>query len=228
MTTKERAWRDALPRSLSLVGIAAAAILVLVAAVAWSELSDISLRSIFQDPSQTAGIGPLTGAMSHVGVLLWWAAAVIALFAAYLLRGLPARQDARRFLVGAGFIGCYLAIDDLFLLHEAVLNKNMPLPQPGILAIMALVIAVYFIAFRTFVRTTAWPLLLIAGAMFAGSLAIDLVENLGVFLDAWKPPSYIVFVEESFKWLGIVAWATYLIGVSATASRPSTIDLTSP
>ena len=118
-----------------------------------------------------------------------------------------------------GLINVYLTFDDLFLLHEQVINKATPLPQPGVLAITALVIGLFLYRYRSFVRTSAWPVLLTAGVMFAASLAIDFVSDLGNYRGAWETPEAATFVEESFKWLGIVAWTTYIIGLSAETVR---------
>ena len=218
MRQRTRPLSDAITRRNALL-IAGGAILVLVLAVAASGLFETPLFAIVSDPFTTTDAGVLTGAVSHLGVLLWWAGATIALFAAHVLRGKPGQREARRFLLGSGLISAYLTFDDLFLLHEQVLNKITPLPQPGVLAITALVTGLFLYRYRSFVRTTAWPVLLTAGAMFAASLAIDFVSDVGVYADAWELPKAATFLEESFKWFGIVAWATYIIGLSAEVVR---------
>ena len=99
--------------------------LVFMAAVVlqpWIDPADL-----LRDPLAVAELKPAEcckvyyGAVSNLGVLLWTAGAAIALFGAGLALALGRPAGEAGLLLAAGMLTGFLAIDDLFLVHENVL-----------------------------------------------------------------------------------------------------------
>ena len=97
----------------------------------------------------------------------------------------------------------------LFLMMDLLGNV------PVFLAVLVAVFAWCLYAHRALVRRTDPLLVTIAVLMFGTSLAVDFVSDLGHYLDAWETEGWSVFVEDSFKWLAVVAWTTFLVRVAA-------------
>ncbi|NKB88807.1 MAG: hypothetical protein GKS06_11370 [Acidobacteria bacterium] len=73
---------------------------------------------LIRDVTQVAGLPPVTGALSQLGLLLWAAAAAICFFVAGI--NWTANPAVRRFLVASAVFTTVLALDDTFLWHERV------------------------------------------------------------------------------------------------------------
>ena len=168
-----------------LVVIACAAVLALVVALVIGGVRDVPLTDVVEDPAATTGTSPLTGALSNLGVLVGCTGAAVALFSAALLSRTGGDRMVVRFLLLGGLLAAYLTIDDLYLIHDELV-VGTPLPQPAFLGLLVLAFAWYLVTFRHTVATTEWPLLLLAGVLFGGSLGIDFLSDLGKYLDAWR------------------------------------------
>jgi hypothetical protein len=142
---------------------------------------------------------PLLGAVSNLGILAWTASASICLFAALLLV-LEARRNAAAFALAGGLLTGLLALDDLFMLHEAVLPPR-GIPQPVVLGIYLALAAAYGFVFRRHLLAARWPVLALAALAFGVSLAIDQFHPL--------PRRFHTFAEELAKFVGILAWLAF-------------------
>lgn len=186
-------------RSLAILAISA--VLVLVAVAAARLVLDVPVPSMTRDPLVLAGAHPLTGILSQLGVLCWFAGAAISLFAA----GLPVVGSAALFLRCTGLLSAGLALDDFFQFHDYIVPKMLGLPEK--LAHLAIILAVvsWLFCFRGPILATRWPILLAALALLAGSMGFDLVlEPLFRGLGEWS-----ALAEDGPKWLGIVFWLAY-------------------
>jgi hypothetical protein len=182
----------ALAPTLVLVYGAGVAVLLLFHLAA--DITGRSFYSFIRDPTSVRRGGDyLTGSLSNLGVLVWWTGAVAAALAGYLRRhdwrGLP--------LLAAGLFTGWLALDDLFLLHETFFPRR-GIGERTVIAAYPLVAAAYALLFRDFLRRSEWILLASAAALFAASIAIDFTTN----VPRW---------EDSAKFLGIVGWTAFLV-----------------
>ena len=187
---------------------------LLLAALALGAVVDRPLAYFTRDPSATLGAPLYVGLLSHVGVLVWWSCAVVCALAWALRR----RDDERRStaLFAAAGITAYLALDDLFQIHEVVFPDMIGISQLAVIAAYALALAAYVAFFRRFVRESDWPLLALAVAFFAASVALDTLGD----AVGWKNH----LLEDGAKLFGIVAWSAYFvrIGVATIAGVPFT------
>jgi hypothetical protein len=194
-----------LPATIAFAG--GACILVLGAAVALVLATDHPFSYFSRDPAAQAGESPSIGFVSHAGVLLTWAAAVVCLSSGRLVA--PARGwiEASPLLV-AGVGTAYLALDDLFLLHEDVYPTKLGVGQELVLAVYLLLAIAFLWRFRDVLRRHEWPLLALAGCALGGSLALD-VTNYLVSSRVER------FFEESLKLFGLAFLCAYFLRLSA-------------
>ena len=164
-----------------------------------------------RDPAAQANIHPLSGLLSSLGVLLWFATASICLFGSWLLR----RQHAENFefLLGGGLISLYLSLDDFFMIHESLAPIYIGAGDTTMYAAIGISVVYFLFHFRkTVLHSNYFRLLLALGFLFASILFDEAFDRLGVIPEDWG-----YYFEDGFKWLGIVMWAGYFI--------PTTRDL---
>lgn len=191
----------------------ALALLGVVAAAAWT--TGIPPARFTMDPAALAGSHPLLGVVSNIGVLLWTAAAAISLFTAMLLHGRRAQREHARFLLVAGLLTAWLALDDLFMLHEWLFPIVLGIPQAIVLAAYAAIVGLFLVRFGALIARTDMLLLGFALAFFAASVAADQLP--GAWFGAW---GWLYLLEDGCKLLGITGWAGHLSSVAASALEP--------
>lgn len=192
--------------------------MVVCAAVVLHSLTDVSFYALFMDPVARLGGHFYTGAGSHLGVLVAVAAASVAFYSALLMRAAD-RRRLTSFLIAAGLFTLYLAMDDLFLVHEEVLPAILNVDQ-------SLILMMYGVVFAGF----AWRyrhellghdrLLLGAAIMFvAFSIVLDIFDENGVTFRGE------FMLEEGTKLMAIVGWAAFLMRRSFFAMRGEEVSL---
>lgn len=145
------------------------------------------------------------GAVSNLGVLMWMGGAAVCLFAAAVIVTQGLRPGAVVFLAAAGLLTGFLAIDDLFLVHENVLPA-FGVPEPVTYAAYGMLGLAYLAtSWREILNHNVF--LLAAGVVLLGtSVTIDwLVHS--------DHPLRIV-LEDGAKLTGIAAW----VGFHVTAA----------
>jgi nifR3 family TIM-barrel protein len=156
-----------LSRQLRLVG---PVVLVSFAAVGTVYLLAYGLAKAFErepillteDPANIFDSPPYTAAFQYVGFLGWWAAAVLSGTAALLLRA-NGRNDVAMPLGGLSFISMLLLLDDMFLVHESVLDAHLGIPQSVTFIAYAVAATWFFWHVREFVLRSDWLLLVMPG-----------------------------------------------------------------
>lgn len=145
------------------------------------------------------------GLMSTLGVLVWTATGAVTLFIALFMLRAGLGRDRWLALLMAGTISLTFAVDDVFLVHENLAPK---LGVPQLVVLSAYVIAALVYALANWRRLIAYNpgLLGLACGLLALSLGFDL---LGVKGDATT-----IVLEDSAKFVGIVAWATYHVALA--------------
>ena len=164
------------------------------------------------------------GALSNLGVMLWTFAGASCIVAggAFLMRRPGGGSDphackhAALYFFAAGFLSIIFAIDDMYLLHEAV-GPYFGVPEAYVLGGYA-ALAMAFVA-RFFKRIFAFSPLFFSMAvmLLAASFATDLANDL---IGLGAP----LAVEDSAKFLGISAWAAYFFR-SACHALASSLEI---
>lgn len=183
---------------LALLYAAIAIVLTVVFAVA--SALDQAITDTLRDPIIVLRGRFGTGVVSNLGVLLWWSAAAAATFAGALL--LRTGRAAGGALLAAGALTGILALDDLFLGHEA-LEQKAGMPDPATYAVYGLAVIVIAYVYRAYWRRTELILPLLAVVGFALSIFADL---------AYPGTNYpFAVIEDCAKFAGIATWAVYLV-----------------
>jgi len=151
------------------------------------------------DPAALAGLPWYTGLISNVGVLGWTVAAVAAAAGARVC-ALGDRPAAARFLRQAALLGGLLTIDDLFLLHSSVFPEAFGVSKRVILIGYLALAGMWVLGNTAEIRRTRWGLLAAAGCALVVSVGIDQFA---------RTQDWALVAEDTAKFLGIAAWATY-------------------
>lgn len=171
-----------------------------------AEITGQPFRHFSRDPlSVRRGAEYYTGSLSSIGVLIWWTGAVAATLAAC-----ARRHDSRAIpLLAAGMLTGWLALDDLFLLHETFFPRR-GVSEQAVIAAYGLLAAAGGWLFRDFLRQSEWILLLSASGFLVTSVVIDRVHDVAMW-------------EDSAKFLGIVGWTAFLVRAAlfALTDRPA-------
>lgn len=192
------------------VVLAAASSLLVLGSVAFAAAFGIPSFDLLADPAYVADRPAYTGAVSQAGVLAWTAGAAVALFVGAMA--------GSRVLRDLGLLTAFLALDDVFLLHDEVL------PFPEVLFFAALGTVVLLVLRRHGAELRAdrtRPALATAVVLLAFSVVSDVS-----MLD--KVTEIAAVVEETFKAAGIAVWAGALMLLSAdrvraVAARPGPV-----
>ena len=190
--------------TLALLGVAwAAAALVLLMASAAGMVLDRPLGDFTMDPV-TALEGPAyIGFVSSVGAAVWSVGCGACLVGALTLDG-----RARLPFGFGGLLTALLLADDLFLIHEAYIER-VGLPMIAAPMIYAGLAIGYFVGFRDFIRRHGIWLLPIAGAFLAASAGVDTaLEEDAPFV-----------VEDGTKLFGIVTWTSFFVAATVGELR---------
>lgn len=203
---RQRALRDQLPSVAPLLAgwVTAAALLAVVAAQ-----RAVPLETLFLDATFLSGEPWYTGVLSDLAVFGWTTATVTAVGGAWVAAQTD-RPSAARFLRGAAMVSAILLADDLLQLHADLLRFT-GLPKVARQALVVLPALVWLARYLAEILRTRWVVLVGALAGFVTSVTVD---TLGP-----GDSTVSLFVEDSAKLLGILAWAQYLVLTSLDIAR---------
>ncbi len=168
---------------------------------------------MFLDPLTSAEFAPKCcppyyGFISTLGVMLWTMTAAIALFVAIVIFISRNNLNLLNFALTSGILSGWLALDDAFLLHEKVFPA-LGVAQNLVMGIYVLLTLLYVAAsWKTIFRFDFW-ILVFGGAAFAASLFID------IYFSSLLP--YLVYLEDSAKFIGIFCWMSFHVSALARA-----------
>jgi hypothetical protein len=173
----------------------------------------ITFRDLMEDPNELYGHS-YYGVLSSLGVLLWCAAAVICLFASLLLRRLRRSAEAAGYLLCLGALSAWIALDDLYQIHEHL--QLLHIPRLATYGLYATIASAMLIRFRAVAANTPYLIAAVAAVGFAVHSWLDVVrppENLALWKDFW---------EDGAKFIGIAGWLAYVSRVAAAPFAPET------
>lgn len=182
------------------------AALPLLAVVTMYRLHDVQISLMTRDPTGIAGIHPLAGFLSSLGVLMWWTAASVWLFSALLHRA-AGDGPKLRFALASGALSMYLGLDDLFQFHERLAPRHLGVPERVVLTAIVLSAALYLVTFRRQILRAQGSLLAVAFGFLAASVAFDSVLASWI----WRLKGWTYLFEDGSKWVGIVFWCGFAV-----------------
>jgi hypothetical protein len=204
-----------LPSGRTLAVIFAFPVVALTIAVLVSWLWNIPMDVITRDPLATAGVHPLTGLQSIIGVAIMWLAASICLFTYGVLRVTGRGSSMATFVLWSGLLSALIAMDDQLQFHDDLIGQYVDIRERYLMiGAVALVLAYLFI-FRRQILRTEWMLLVIAALLLAASIGMDYVSGAAyAAAGGWVDTAGLtLFLEDGVKLLGITAWAAYFVRV---------------
>jgi hypothetical protein len=190
--------------SLILAAVYLPALAVVGAVAVAAVFFDVAIPSVTRDIADEAGVGPFTGALSNLGILVWCATAAVTLFAGAITSKLGEKRQAS-FLFCFGLLTLILLFDDLFMLHEELVPRYLGVPDALTYAALAGLTAASLIGFRDVIWRSEYLPLGLALGFFSFSVAVDVTDGLSVGSD------WMYLVEDGAKFLGIVSWAGYFV-----------------
>jgi hypothetical protein len=183
------------------------ALLVYVLIVWLSGRAGIGAIAVIRDLAQTCETPIGVGLLPSLGVLMWMAAAAIALFAA--VAGVVAQRRWRRPLLLGGILSLLLTLDDFFLLHDRYIGPTFLYLLYAVLAIGILV------GFRDLLLASrAASVFLVAAGFLGTSVVLDSFQEVLPFRYG-----QIQLVEEGAKFLGIASWLLFWWQAAAHAAK---------
>lgn len=179
--------------------------LVVVAALTAAYAADIPVTDLLRDPAAVLDAPWYVGAFSTIGVGLWISAGA-ACTLVLLALGVG---DSTRLVLAGSVSSLILGIDDGLLIHE-FLNFDLGVPPPvTFLVYGGFVLPLFWRARRQLVGTPDLAVFLLAVALLATSLGLDLAGELGL-----PTPPLSAILEDVTKLLGIATWLSFFGSLS--------------
>lgn len=192
----------------SLLGLIPA-IAILLAMAGVSVVYQVSIPSMTRDVAAIAGVHPLSGALSSLGILVWCTAAATCTFAAMLIRPVVSKEECQ-FLLCSALLTTYLMLDDLFQFHEALAGRYLGLNEKVVYLLLGVAVFSYLASFREIILQTNFLVFALALAFLALSVVTDTILEPWL----WRLDHWALFIEDGAKWLGIVCWCSYYVETS--------------
>ncbi len=184
-----------------------------------------NVQELFLDPAYFNGGVWWIGLISQLGILGWTAAAASASWASWIAKQ-RGRTRTASFLRSAAVVTAWLLLDDLVGLHSMLADaltsiavSHVVAKTIGLLVILA-PLARWMLKFRRDIGRTRWQVLFAALIANVVSLAADIWSAAGPvagFANASTNAQGLL--EDGPKFLGILAWATYLIVTTYDIAR---------
>lgn len=141
------------------------------------------------------------GLVSNLGILLWSGTAAGCLLGGLIVRHTSGSGSASTFLLSGALLTALLTVDDFFMAHEQIYPRPFGLGEVTVFVLYALLVAAYVLFFRRVIRRVGPQLLVLALALFAAGLSVDIWFPTGEELQR--------VAEDGPKFLGIATWATF-------------------
>jgi len=162
----------------------------------------VPAEHLLRDLLSTTGSPFYYGFISSVGVLIWCVSGTVCFFSWLILRKQHDAACISSFFLYSGVFSTILCLDDQFLIHEVIIRKYLHLPEKALFLAYIIYIGLWLIAYRKIILKSSYPFLILAGFLFAVSMAIDFFQGRITSADR-------ILYEDGAKFLAIVAWCGY-------------------
>lgn len=172
---------------------------------------DIEFDMFTRDISTLAGMHPIYGLFSTLGMFFWASAAAICFFVYFMYRR-HLGNNRRSFLLTTAFVMLGLLLDDVFEVHEFMVPFHLNIPQEYVYATYIFLILAYTVYFIRSILETEYLLFLLASLFIGISVGLDfLADSFGKEF----PPA----LEDGMKFFGVGLWLLYCIRICAGTVR---------
>lgn len=172
---------------------------------------------LFLDPSFANGGAWYVGMVSQVGILCWTAAFVSAAFGSWVARK-GGRTKAATFLKRGAVVTALLLLDDLIGLHSMVQSWT-GFGKPVVVFLLVSPCLAWLVIHARDISRTRTQILVAALTGLISSGLVDLTAQTA------KDDTVGLFIEDSPKFLGILAWVTYFVLTTVDITRSVLNDL---
>lgn len=166
-------------------------------------LSGVSYSNLTRDFQTLTEVPLLTSMMSNVIIWLWISSAVICFYALFIIKKHKSNKKRRKFLLFSGAFILFLAFDDAFQIHELVMPKYFHIPEKIVLVSYILLFASFIYSFAEEILSTQYVYFFLFCVSFCMYYVVEIFFENAKFIPARG------FVEESFKFIGVVMWLIY-------------------
>jgi hypothetical protein len=200
---------------ISLATIFIPGILFLAIMVIASKTTGVYFETLSRDPIQVLNGKPYIGLISNTGILFWCASAAILLFSSKIssLQKRPEKQTF--FLFFSGLLTILMLIDDLFLMHDVIFPDYLKINEIVFYLFYGSSVIAIFLYYQKIILNTDYILLILSFLLLGLSVITDEVQVFGIKV------IHPYIVEDSFKFLGIIAWFAYFSRTSYKFVKPS-------
>ncbi|MDJ1171653.1 hypothetical protein PMG71_19660 [Roseofilum sp. BLCC_M154] len=179
----------------------------------FTKIVGVDAYTVVGDPASVAEIPGYIGFFSNVGNLFWCAAVTVCFFSAFCLKKIKGCLQKSSFFLFFGLLSMILLLDDMFQLHE--LSDIFPRFVEFLIFSaygLAFISCVY--SFRKIVLSSDYLLFLVLAFAFLVASGLYEFTSETLYGKHW--------VEEGFKFLGIISWFAYFFFFSASSLLQST------
>ncbi len=195
------AWKKRIIPNLMLLS---ALVLVIVVPFLYGQQFPLSVHSVFEDVVTYGKLAPFVGFMSDMGIVLWFATAILFAHGYHRIlshTSIVTVSEAGFYIVGI-VLFVLLGLDDRLLIHE-YLTDRYGIAEGLIVGIYGLMFGAWGVVYQNFLLKKGYCWLVVMVLAFSLSVAVDL-GLMHSILAGWSVGDLVV-VEESAKWVGIVA-----------------------
>lgn len=172
----------------------------------------ISLNDLTRDFATVVDAPVYTAFLSQLGIFFWAGAAAICIISGSLLSGSQDLKSYRSFFYASAGISLMLGLDDIFLLHEAVLPDLLGIPEKVVFFGYALAMVLYGVRYLKFLLTTDYVLFALGIGFFGLSIFFDLLD--------YYYNDFSLLLEDGLKFTGLIFWTIYYFRVSKQVIKP--------
>jgi hypothetical protein len=168
-------------------------------------ITGLSGASFTRDPLVIAELPAYIGLFSNIGVLIWCSCVNICFGTYLILKQKIYFRKYADFLLWSGILTFVLMIDDFFMLHEAI--GYFHIPEYTVYIIYIIITARIIAKNKHLIAKTEF--IILSGAILFLGLSV-VWDTIGIILNI----PINIFLEDTFKILGITCWFTYFARLS--------------
>jgi hypothetical protein len=196
--------------------IPATIILCGVAVAGFYDPSSIPLLT--RDLAAQAGVNPLTGSFSALGIFIWIGTGGICIFSGWNVKSDSLHDSS--FLIFGGIISLYVGLDDFFMIHENLAPVYLGISELVVYGGLAVLSLIYLTVFYKKILSFNYLSLASSLLFLSSSVVFDLIIQ---ELD-FHPSEWHYFFEDGLKWIGTVLWSGFHISTASHLIKCSSVE----